>query len=433
MSDVMAYSDLRRAVAETGVALRVVRRLQPAGGPGDKVFPPTYGVDERAPHKYATESRRVRVSGATGVSGEQAEFRTVDTVLLDAVQSQANRIEEALLEAWRRKELNFPVVSVDFSKIEGLEDLGQITTLNAPHRLADALLRDSVADGKPFRLTPQGVAFTDARAANATAIYQLCPTALVLGLWDSTGPKGGLGAKFARALVSEIIGVGAVIGKKTSSRIDPAQIHNLSKDSPILVGKDGDWTLNPAEARTEKGKPVTVGTGRPSEINHGNVTPSIDERSGGATIDYALQTVVLSLPTLRRLRFPTDGTGKSIPDEKREGAEVAARSVLAALALAGVVYQSEAGYDLRSRCVLVPEAPLSLELVGVNGESPRGFTLDRKAAQSLLSDAHEEARRSGMGWACEPATPVFTLTPAPKLADLIRRSRALAAAQPTGE
>ncbi len=53
--------------------------------------------------------------------------------------------------------------------------------------------------------------------------------------------------------------------------------------------------------------------GKPSEINHGNVTPDLvrAERTkeplpGGVTMAYAFQTAVLSLPAVRRLRFPDD-------------------------------------------------------------------------------------------------------------------------------
>ena len=62
---------LRGAVAGLVVAVRAVRRLNPAGGPGDRVFPPTYGVDDRAPHKYCTERRRV--------GGSDVETVTLDS------------------------------------------------------------------------------------------------------------------------------------------------------------------------------------------------------------------------------------------------------------------------------------------------------------------------------------------------------------------
>lgn len=62
---------------------------------------------------------------------------------------------------------------------------------------------------------------------------------MIFGVWDSTGPKGGLGAKFQRALVSEIVGVNAEIGTKTSSRADPLQIRAAAK---VVKSKDG-YTL----------------------------------------------------------------------------------------------------------------------------------------------------------------------------------------------
>src|SRR5690606_24463092 len=115
--------------------------------------------------------------------------------------------------------------------------------------------------------------------ANATPLYELCPTALVFGMWDSTGPKGGLGAKFPRAMVSEIVGIGAVYGVKTSSRIDPLQI--MLQAGPLFntARPNGtSWTLDEARATKEKGKPVKLGKdGKPSEANHGNVKPTISE------------------------------------------------------------------------------------------------------------------------------------------------------------
>ena len=79
--------------------------------------------------------------------------------------------------------------------------MGRVTSLTAPHRIADALLRDSLLNGELFRLSDIGKSFADASTKNATALFKVCPTGLVFGLWDSTGPKGGLGAKFQRALV----------------------------------------------------------------------------------------------------------------------------------------------------------------------------------------------------------------------------------------
>lgn len=409
----LTLSKLKEAVAGPYAAIRSVTRLEPAGGPSDKLFPPTFVKEGQSETKYAIESRRI-------------DGREVKVVLLDSVASQANRMEEALLDAWRRRELDFPLVQVDFSKKEGLEDLEQISVLQAPHRIADAILRDSVLGGQPFRHTAPGAAFTESSPTRATGMYVYCPTALVFGVWDSTGPKGGLGAKFQRCLTSEIVGLDAVPGVKTASRIDPLSIQR--KAGPIFQkkGEPLEWTLQEKDAEKDKaGKPVPFKGGKekglPSAINHGNIPPSIDFEAGGVTISGAVQTVVLSLAGLRRLRFPTDEHGKPISSEVRHQAEGAGRAALAALGLAAVVYQRENGFDLRSRCVLVGKDPLSFELLSNDGAPPLAFTLDRAGAKGLLAEAQADARKMGLGWERGP----IDLEPAPKLVQLIRHSRDL--------
>ncbi len=409
---VLTLDVLQAAVRGESAAVRCRVELEPAGGAGDKVFPPSYAVADSAKTKYALESRRV-------------DGQAVETVLLDSVASQANRMEEALEEGWRAGELGLPVVLVDFSGEEGLADLGEITALRAPHRLADALLRDALLDGVPFRQSPPGRAFTDARPNHATAVYQWCPTALVFGVWDSTGPRGGLGAKFQRALVSEIVGLGVETGVKTASRIDPAQIEKTeiycSKADPA------EWTAEVSEALMEKGKPVPYARkggdkGTPSAINHGNIAPSIETRAGGVTFDRAVQTTVLSLPALRRLRFQVDTAGRPL-GERRAEAEHAARTALAALGLAAVVFSRDNGYSLRSRADLVPRGPLVLELVPRDGGESSCYALSRGDAARLLAEAAQAASAVGMGWEARPVR----LRPAPKLSNLIRQSRAKAA------
>ena len=52
----LTFARLLAAVHGDTVALRSRLALQPAGGAGDKVFPPSY-MDGRAEHKYVVESR----------------------------------------------------------------------------------------------------------------------------------------------------------------------------------------------------------------------------------------------------------------------------------------------------------------------------------------------------------------------------------------
>jgi len=163
-------------------------------------------------------------------------------------------------------------------------------------------------------------------------------------------------------------------------------------------------------------------------INHGNVTPTLDSEAGGVTISSAVQTVVLSLTGLRRLRFSTDVQGNPVAAEVRPQAEGAARAALAALGLAAVVYQRENGFDLRSRCVLVGKEPLSLELLSNDGAPPVRLALDVAGARALVAEAQAEARRLGLGWDRGP----IDLVPAPKLAQLIRHSRDLLRAGEAG-
>ena len=175
----LTFEQLRNAVAGEAVALRSRITLQPAGGEGDKIFPPSYSVDGRAEHKYAVEERR---------TGDE----TSTSVLLDSVASQANRAEMALLEGWERRELAFPVPYVDFSDDDGVTDYDKLTVLDAPHRLADAIFRDSMLEGTLFRMSRVGRAITDATPRNATDLFRYSPTSLLFGMWDSTGPKADL-------------------------------------------------------------------------------------------------------------------------------------------------------------------------------------------------------------------------------------------------
>jgi CRISPR-associated protein Csb1 len=392
----LTLQQLQAAVTGTAAAFRCVTELQPAGGNGDKVFPATYEGG-----KCAVEQRRL-----PGID------QPVDCVLLDSVQSQANRMELALQDAWERKRFSLPVITVDFSGHDLMKVL-RITSLEAPHRIADALLRDSLLKGKPFRSSDVGKQLDHVDNRNATSLFQYCPTALIFGMWDSTGPKGGLGAKFARAMVSEIIGIGAVQGKRTSSRIDPAQI--MLSAGPLYKAAGGAWTLDENEAVKEKRVPVKLGKdGKPSEANHGNVTPTIAD--GGFTVGKAVQTTVLSLPGLRRLRFPLDGKLDPIVDD-------AARTALAALGLCAASLAREQGCDLRSRCHLVPTQSLVWELLDQPGEPGLRFSLPVETAIDLLKSAVGEAKKHKLPWLEEE----LTLEPSPQLAALVRKSQQLAA------
>lgn len=406
----LTYENLKTAIAGSDAAVRIVTRLQPAGGPGSKVFPPTHsgGV-------YAWEMRRI------------GKEEVVKTVLLDSVQSQANRMEQALLEAYRANKIRLPLIEVDFGN--HFADIGPITTLDAPHRIADAIFRESLLGGQKFRESDIGKAFANANIRNATALYQYCPHALVFGVWDSTGSEGGLGNKFQRVVTSEIIGVNAEKGVKTSSRIDPA----VRRNPEIYKAGNGSWTADPELAeRDSNGKPLKYEK-ELSKLNFGNIPPDFgrydpkkdksplrtmyeeirvgDVLPGGVTISEAVQTTVLSFPALRRLRFPLDG--KAVPESDN-----AARTVLAALALAAIAHLREQGHDLRSRCLLIPEGEAEYELIANNGKVEK-FTLNAEAADKLFQQAVQDAKSAKLPWEEKKVQ----LTPEDRLIEVVRRSR----------
>lgn len=402
----MDYTALLDSVAEDA-ALRRRQRLQPVGGKGDKIFPPTYPEERRgAGPRHVFERRRI--------DGEE-----IWCVLVDSVQSQANRLEEALLKAVGERTVPLPYIAVDFSGRE-LAGIGEITSLDAPHRVYDAILRDSLLDGQPFMKSALGLRLAAAKPNDATALLEASPTALLFGAWHSTGEGGGLGAKFPRCLVSEIVAINTPIdevadqrtgeieavtsGRRTGSRIDPL---GVLRKVEVFKGPTG-WDVN-QDSAGKGAKKV-----RPSEINHGNIAPTVQPL--GVTCDYAEHTAVISFAGLRRLGF---GGG----EKDRTG-----RALLAALGLVALAEQDARGYALRSRCDLVCEGRAPLELVHADGGTD-AVAIDRQSAQRLYAQAHAAARDAGFKLASEPVP----LTPQEKLVEIVRRSQRLALEGEGGE
>lgn len=406
--DTPSFEELR-AFISADAALRRRQVLQPVGGKGDKIFPPTYpapaGAPRNAPPRHVYERRRL---------GE----KEVWCVLVDSVQSQANRLEECLLQAIADGVL-IPHVVVDFSRAK-LEGITKITSLDAPHRVYDAILRDSLLGKEPFMDSEAGKRLAKAKAEDASALVEISPTALLFGAWHSTGEGGGLGAKFARCLISEIVGIDVPIeeltdqrtgeiawrtaGRRTGSRIDPL---GVLRQVEVFKSESG-WSTTEAGAG-KKAKKV-----RPSEINHGNIAPSVQPL--GVTCDRLEHSFVLSFAALRRLRF---GGGER---------DSAGRALLAALGLLALAEQDARGYALRSRCDLVCEGRAPLELVHADGAT-QPLSIDRDGARKLYERAFESAKSAQFKLPAEP----LRLTPQDKLVEIVRRSQELALRGAGGE
>jgi CRISPR-associated protein Csb1 len=402
----MDAATLTKMVAQDA-ALRRRQRLQPVGGKGDKIFPPTYpGEGRNAPPRHVFERRRI-------------DGKDVWCVLVDSVQSQANRLEESLLGIIRESSTCIPHVVVDFSGA-GLAGISKITSLEAPHRVYDAILRDSLLEGKPFMKSIIGERLAKASNSDASVLLEVSPTALLFGSWHSTGEGGGIGAKFARCLVSEIVATDVPVeelvdqrtgeieprtaGRRTGSRIDPL---GVLRKVEVFKGENG-WDV------TETGAGKRAKKVRPSEINHGNIAPSVQPL--GVTCDYLEHVFVLSFAALRRLHFGS-------PEKDSAG-----RALLAALGLLAATEQDAAGYALRSRCDLVCEGAAPLALVHVDGTTA-DITLDRSGVRILYAETFEAAKKAGFQFQKDP----LRLTPQDKLVAIVRKSQELALSGEGGE
>ena len=393
----MDIGELNVAV-DSASAIRRVRRLLPVGGDGSYIAPPVYLDGDRPSHIF-----EMRMIGGT----------PVQCALLDSVQSQANRLEEAL-DAM--PDVEIPRLYVDFADDPDIADLGTVSSLAAPHRIFDAILRDSEHDGVPFPDSAIGKAVNAATPQDATAIFEHSPTALVFGAWNTTGSAGGRGSRFQRCIASEIIAVDVPVrtrvgrdqerivspqGRRPASRIDPlaiekVELHKSKEDRTA-------WDVDEFDGSVR---------GKPSDINHGNIAPSIEDR--GITMAYAQQSTALTLAGLRRLSFP----GENGEQDARRNA--AAGTVLAALGLLAITQADSAdGLSLRSRCDLYPEAKSDkFEVVHNDGEVTEAEVTVGDCVK-MLKEAVKAARDAGLKWDGKPVR----LTPQERLVRLVKKSR----------
>src|SRR5581483_5961692 len=207
-------------------AIRFRDTYEAAAGPGAKVYPPTYPRDG-IPYVF---ERRYDGSGAP-----------LETVMLDSVGSQANRVEEALLDAVDDGRIQLPLLIVE-TTVHGREI--RLTSLEMPHRCSDAYLRDAETEtGERFDSTDVGRELRRAALRNATTVYRSCPTALILGTWDSHRGRPELSFKAPRVYVSELYGIApeSQTGWRVGSRLDPLGM--LGGRVRRTGEQPGDWEL----------------------------------------------------------------------------------------------------------------------------------------------------------------------------------------------
>jgi CRISPR-associated protein Csb1 len=364
-------------------ALRSTINLQPIDGPDGRVFPPTY------PPLEGSNSKGPRHVVETLPTGEKR-------VLIDSVASQANRQEAALVAARQAGRINFADIYVDLSDTDA--GLNSLSATEMPHRLSDAILRDSEIDGVPFGKSELGRRVLSATLTNLSVILETSPTTLLYGCWFSQHnlPRP---LKIQRSTASEIWAHNAVLGQAVGSRIDPLGIEKLQ----LYETPDGDWTVIEEKAVRNNGKPKPHAKKRPSEIVHGNIAPSIREQgitAGRITLQWAMP-----MAAVRRLRF---GGGKR---------DAAGQAYIVALGILGRVLDHETGYSLRSRCDLISSGPVSIDVINRDGEiTAQVITADD--AIGLLHEAEGGLQEAGIARHGK-----VTARPSEKLSDLIEANR----------
>lgn len=367
--------------------IRLSVTLQPVAG--NVVYPPTFAPLESAP-KGTPATHNWRPDGS---------------VVLDTPQSQANRIEEAIMQAMHAGVLPYPDIRLE------IPGEGTISVLELSHRAYDATLFHGLdATGTAFRHTAAGEALINATPTNATAVFEHAPIQLLVGAWDSHAGRGVLAAKFQRILTGEIVGLDAKPIQRTATKMDPLDIRRDAAEIYAHADADIGWTLDPQYARhDDKNKPVVC---RPSETGLGN-TPNTTER--GALIGSARHDLVLSATAVRRLRFPDPDTGALDPARDRAG-----QDAVLAFGLYAISLQLDSGYDLRSGCQLIPVDEPQLELIG---RTLKQIELARLAdARNWFDETMKTAAHHGLAWRKEP----IILHASTDLAEVIAKSRALA-------
>ena len=369
--------------------IRIDSDLEPLSGPGGLVKPAVY--------EGGTYQRDRRWASAS--DGEPTEV-----IVIDNVPSQANRLEEALRKS--RNSTSIPEFVLDFSELPHLPAHlpRSLSSLEFPHRNADAYLRDAELNGQDFLKTEIGQAIFGATAQTCGPLIAWFPQALLYGFWQSHLGKKRQNTKHARAWVSEIIGwqpastETRVLGLKGDAL-------NLNINDSVTSNPDDrtDWEVG------RGAKIAGAKSDKLSEIGHGQV-PFMGNDAPAAAVSFArvTQRATVSFAQLRRVGLGGDNSVE---------ADAAARALLVSLGLHAHQLAFGRGFALRSGAELRPRSTAATWL-GADGDERIDFG-GVDTTHALLESARVHAASCGVpldGW----GAPVTRLTPKANLKAAIR-------------
>ena len=325
---------LRAALAAGDAVIHIAAVLAPASG--GKILPPTY-------------------AGAMHNMTPPREDGSSAWCSVDSPASFANRVEAAVFAA-----------HPELAPLRVQVGERTVSTLEMPHRAFDATLRQSVLDGTSWPQTAIAKALSAATPQAAYALLQYDPCMLLLGGWDSTKlgerKQATRELKLPAALSVEITATNVLPVQRAGSRIDPLGIEGTADN---LV-EHADGTLEPYDEDKHDAAlkaPVKAADGnkyprrvKPSEVNMGNVAPSLVPKGVIVRGDITLNGV-LDLRRLGRYRFAPASDADVV-------------LLLALVGLYGVDAVLRRGLDLRRDCELFAKRA-SFELLRPYSEPER--------------------------------------------------------------
>ena len=373
--------------------IRIDAELHPLSGPGGPVKPAVYeGGNYQLDRRWE--------------SPDDAEATPV--IVIDNVPSQANRLEHALLRD--REASSIPEFVLDLSELGDLPAHlpRTLSSLEFPHRNADAYLRDAKVGDVDFIKTEVGRAIFGATAQECGPLMSWFPQALLYGFWQSHLGKKNHNHKHARAWVSEVIGWNPAADdtKVMGLKGDPLNLNLSGGEDAAVTANENDlttWALGRGQS-VEGGK-----QSRLSEIGHGQV-PFMRNDAAASAVSFqrVTQRATVSFAQLRRVSLGRDAS--------RE-ADAAARALLVALGLHAHQLAFGRAFALRSGADLRP-ATTAVTWLGASGDDACEIG-GSEATRDLLAAARTHAESVGVpldGWGQEPTI----LQPRAALADAIR-------------
>lgn len=373
--------------------------LEPAAGPHASVAPAKYveGKGQAAKSVFVYETRYI-----AGKPENQDEPKTAKktvkgkpqtVVLIDSKQSELNRAEAAIEQG--RQYGDEAVVKIPRAVVTYQTENGPVeyTDMELSHRIFDGHFRAGTIDGKLITENDDYRALRNCTPADMSAMLNTAPAALLFGAWDSTRKSNQV--RLRSALVGEIIGVLADqkrTGEEQQARRSGARVDAVAA-SVKLAPKDMESLVNDQEAELSPGN---IGARRneiekakaddrisASPLGLGSIPPSVEE-IGGVACRRIIRSWVLSLASLRQLRFGQDETKN-----------VAARALLAALGL-NAIARAERELYIRANCDLIESSAPVVTLDQRFGEKKTFAPLTVEHTDQLLLEAIENAKEAGV-------------------------------------